>query len=848
MTEEEIYQLLSNLPSWASEETLDSIASINPASYNQAIQAMRKLGVQLDPMETKRSSDKLKKEVSKTLKAVKQGEKAVSETLRTFDRDLDPLDSIISMQKIAADAVDGVAGAVSDLAGNVPALGKMAQGVLSGARLGMAAAVGATAFFAKVLTEQEKSMRAMIDLGLVPEDLRIYDTIRQQAALTGMSFGELTAQFAQYKDMLVNTGGDFSRNAREVSQVIANVQSNSRVLGDMGYTTEQLSARFLEEADLLYKLGQIESVNTVTQRRINENLRSSSEMATVMASLTGDSREAMLAARSEALKDVNFRLALHQNEAFLIENFGEGSVDRITEAQSIIKTAFESAVPGIGDLVADLLPNTVRNIQYDRTSVNDASDELKNILKFLPGDVQRQFFDIFDRAAVGDITDNEIVAAVGTIAQGFSTAPTTFSNSADAVKFREMQATATLSLTSIKDATVESIQAQRAMVGTNAELADDSVDAIDEARIAFRTTVDTISPGFQTTSTALGAFGGTVDTLGRVISYVFPQMASYEEQLRRQQAQYEQDEESDNNAAEFYSNPQAYQSYMPGYQPPGSPDSLGLTPEMWDYTNPNRVPPPPPSADELLYQDLQRRQNNGMELTDDESATLSRLQQERQTGSVAPSSGVDLSGVTVNSAMNPLFSMDGASRMTRNSAPDQMQDVLSGPYAELQRIFGAPVPINDAIAKAGTSRETKTPGSQHFHGKALDLSIRGMNDAEKMRLFNSAMEAGFTSFGFGQNIMHVDTRDSRASWTYGSLSTFGGVSTDLLKSRVAGGAYTPVQPRPQTQTAPTTESSNDAEIQAELERIQQAEAAAAEAARRTREALESEAAAGGGGK
>lgn len=845
--DEDLIAMIHAAYPWASEATMDSIASTNPAGYNQAVQAMRKLGVQLDPLETQRAADKLKKETSKTVKALQRGEKTVQETLRTFDRDLDPLNSIVDLQKQAGGLVDGLAASVSELAGNIPIAGKAVGAVAGAARLGTAAVLGATAFFAKVLTDQEQSMRAMIDLGLVPEDLRIYDTIRQQAAFTGMSFSELTAQFAQYKDMLVNTGGSFAKNAREVSHVISSVQANSDVLGDMGYTTEQLSARFLEEADLLYKLGQIESVNTSTQRRINANLRSSSEMATVMASLTGDSREAMLEARSEALKDVNFRLALHQNESYLIDNFGEGSVDRITEAQAIIGTAFENAIPGIGALVADLLPNTVRNIQYDKTSVNDASEELKDILKFLPGDVQRQFFDIFDRAAVGDITDNEIVAAVGTIAAGFSNAPTTFSNSADAVKFREMQATASLSLDSIKDATVESIQAQRTMVGSNSELADDSVDAIDQARIAFRTTVDTITPGFQSTSTALGAFGGTVDSLGRVISYVFPQMASYEERLRRQRAQYEQDEEEENNRNESYSNPDAYKSYMPGYRPPGSADSQGITPEMWDYTNPNRVAPRPLSADELLYQDLQRRQNSGVELTDDESATLSRLQQEMQ-GRVAAATNVDLTGVTLNSAMNPLFSLDGASRLTRDTAPQEMQETLSGPYAELQRIFGAPVPINDAIAKAGTTRERNTTGSQHFHGRALDLSIRGMNNAEQMRLFNSAMQAGFTSFGFGENIMHVDTRTGEpGAWTYGGLPTFGGVSTDTLMSRVHGGTYTPVQPRPQAPVTTTTPP-NDAEIQAELERIENAAAAEAEAIRRTREALESDGAAGGGGR
>ena len=88
--DEDLIAMIHAAYPWASEATMDSIASVNPAGYNQAVQAMRKLGVQLDPFQTERAADKLKKETSKTVKALQRGEKAVSETLRTFDRDLDP--------------------------------------------------------------------------------------------------------------------------------------------------------------------------------------------------------------------------------------------------------------------------------------------------------------------------------------------------------------------------------------------------------------------------------------------------------------------------------------------------------------------------------------------------------------------------------------------------------------------------------------------------------------------------------------------------------------------------------------------------------------------------------------
>ena len=137
----------------------------------------------------------------------------------------------------------------------------------------------------------------------------------------------------------------------------------------------------------------------------------------------------------------------------------------------------------------------------------------------------------------------------------------------------------------------------------------------------------------------------------------------------------------------------------------------------------------------------------------------------------------DAAGVPTNG--NPLFSMDGASRMTQDDAAQQMQQTIAR-YRRMVAALDFPVRVNDAIAKTGTSRERETPGSQHFHGTALDLSIRGLTDRQIKQLLAAAKAAGFTGFGFGSSILHVDS-GPRRTWDYGNAD-FAGMPVRQVKN------------------------------------------------------------------
>jgi hypothetical protein len=104
--------------------------------------------------------------------------------------------------------------------------------------------------------------------------------------------------------------------------------------------------------------------------------------------------------------------------------------------------------------------------------------------------------------------------------------------------------------------------------------------------------------------------------------------------------------------------------------------------------------------------------------------------------------------IPVSKSMNPLYaSREGASRMTSRDAVQQAQSVLDGPYEMARRQYKIATgnenlpPINDMIAKSGTSRERNTPNSQHFEGKAIDLrhtrSVRHREDRASMKASTS---------------------------------------------------------------------------------------------------------------
>jgi hypothetical protein len=93
--------------------------------------------------------------------------------------------------------------------------------------------------------------------------------------------------------------------------------------------------------------------------------------------------------------------------------------------------------------------------------------------------------------------------------------------------------------------------------------------------------------------------------------------------------------------------------------------------------------------------------------------------------------------------------------------------LLNENYYVLQQLYGGKLIINDALPTKGTTRKppSRGGGSQHWSGRAIDISVKGMSKDQKAKLVKAAAEAGFTGFGFGYTILHIDLGPKRV-WAY----------------------------------------------------------------------------------
>lgn len=101
----------------------------------------------------------------------------------------------------------------------------------------------------------------------------------------------------------------------------------------------------------------------------------------------------------------------------------------------------------------------------------------------------------------------------------------------------------------------------------------------------------------------------------------------------------------------------------------------------------------------------------------------------------------------------------------RVSAPDMkgVQPVVIDRFRQLQRIFGASVPVVSGFRDPDRNRRAGgAKASQHMHGNALDLDVSGMPVEERIRLIQTASAAGFTGIGVYDNSIHIDVGGRRA--------------------------------------------------------------------------------------
>ena len=133
-------------------------------------------------------------------------------------------------------------------------------------------------------------------------------------------------------------------------------------------------------------------------------------------------------------------------------------------------------------------------------------------------------------------------------------------------------------------------------------------------------------------------------------------------------------------------------------------------------------------------------------------------------------------GINLNPNANPqLEKSDLTHPEVTIASQKNLSLLLIENYEPMQQFFGGKLFITDALPLRDTTRTppSKTSGgSQHWYGRALDIDVTDMSNADKVKLVKSAQQAGFKAFGFGDTILHIDTGPKRY-WAYNNTTYAG---------------------------------------------------------------------------
>ena len=619
-------------------------------------------------------------------------------------------------------------------------LGNVGGGSIAAFGIGAAAYSGAMIMYGKLMEEQEKASRAMINQGLLVTDVDLFTRMKNTFAEAGMSLNEGMESLGDLIPTFANLGDS---SAKVITDFIQGLDTalDSDVIHKFGQRRNVVVRQVSETLTSLRNINSIDDLNQMSMNKVLDRYESNARIIFSVSQLMGVTADSERSSRMEASNNINFIVAMRNSQAAIIDRLGEIGYDNLQQAQS----SFVSGLNYLGNEFSTLASNALNRAVYDYDTDtnfrNNIDTELNEVLNLLGPSARQSFIDLGQQLLDGDLFGIELEIAKRDF---FNTVRNSSDSPIANAQFqipdgeidiaREVYNRSFLIGDEFMNATDLELVELAAAGAALTDNADDALVVVDTLAIALRKVYNLMTPGFATTGQAMSYFN---DNLQRLV---------------------------------------------------GGTDSL-LTALETTFGVEREGPP------SVGSRGRNQRRGDRAGTTSTGDSTSPRLPGNSNAtivGGVTLYQGGEY-GVNTTEGRSVLLDISGggASRLVRDGAQENLDRLLSGPYARMQEYYGGPLSINDAIAKHGTSREDTTTNSQHFFGNALDIGTHNMSNEDKARIVHAALRAGFTGFGFGAGILHVDVGRAR-SWSYKN-SHYGGLPVDKWQEFVAGNAVEAIQ-------------------------------------------------------
>lgn len=261
-------------------------------------------------------------------------------------------------------------------------------------------ATASTAFGLKLMQEQEKSIRAMIDYGIVASDLKVYNIIRDQTAGMGMSVNSFLKEIGSFSNTFANMSNDVAGGVLEFSKFGETLMSDN-TFSKLGYSATKFAEQLANETELLRRMQEIDVLNAEAREKIAESFTRTNVFALNMANSTGESRDELLNARSDTLGDPELIVAMDKNMAHIINQLGDDAPANIREAIGHLSMLTQTLPPDFKAMTMDTLVRTVYDFNLDFDPINNMSLELNEQLTLMGSEVKVQFNEILKNVVQG---------------------------------------------------------------------------------------------------------------------------------------------------------------------------------------------------------------------------------------------------------------------------------------------------------------------------------------------------------------------------------------------------------------------------------------------------------------
>ena len=522
MTQDEFDIMLESVPAWIREETLQRLSGESQkTNYNLVHIAgnLKKASSNKDQadnidQEADKTKGNVNKAAAKTHKILVKGKGAMGKIMA----DSTPASAVA---ELTHEATKLMANAATGLTNMIPGAGKAQAGLsFATGALGKAGVVatGMGVIFAKLLHEQEKTVRSLIEFGAVASDLQGFTTFRRAAASLGMSLKEFEEIGAHAKPLALAAEGDTFSGQLALAKFLTNIDSNES-FRDFGMAIDDQTRMLTQEAETLYELGMISDLSNMSQKKVIKSYETANKMALFMANSLGMQRDEALSLRDAARKEIGFRTATIQNGNVIAEILGEEAATNIANAQGYM-AQFTKGTLGEEFMNSTLQTMTMAIHEFDNgdfsvaNNLDEALAEKLNTMGLLD-----DYVGMLDSFITGEVGNGEEAYKLYTsfLTKIRETDPTDAGFN-DVLRESNLMIAEALQIPDSFFRQDPVVLNDPDFLADAADAADKTIDTIDDMRVTFKQMQDTLLPGFKTTGKSFNFLSKGLMGMGNILS------------------------------------------------------------------------------------------------------------------------------------------------------------------------------------------------------------------------------------------------------------------------------------------------------------------------------------------